>query len=288
MQTSKWTIGEVEIYQIIELEIGPIIQSLLKEATPEKIKTLDWLIPNFADQDGNLKALVQSFLIRSNGKNILIDTCIGNGKVRTDLPEWGNLQTNFLNKLEATGIKVSEIDTVACTHMHFDHVGWNTRFINDKWMPTFANAKYLFAKEEYNYWINKPTRELSDDHAGFSDSVIPIMEADLAQLVDNNYRIDSNVSLIPTPGHTPGHVSILIESKGKSALISGDFLYHPCQIAFPDWSTEADTDQALTVETRYKILSQLAENNTLLIGSHFSEPVIGQVKKEDQKFVFLS
>lgn len=284
----KWEIGQVEIYQIVELEAGEIIQSIIPEATPENIKKIDWLYPNFADENGNLKALVQGFLIKSESKNILIDTCNGNDKKRTDAPEWGNLQTDFLTKLIELGVSPDDVDVVACTHLHMDHVGWNTKLEKGEWIPTFPNAQYLFDSKEFEYWEKKPEKEIDDDHAAFEDSVMPVIKAGLAKLVDSNHAIDKNISFIPTPGHTPSHVSVLIESEGRKAIISGDLLHHPCQIANPSWVTEADTFPDKAKETRTNLFEEITDTDTLFIGSHFSNPVAGKiVRSSGEGFVFM-
>lgn len=285
MANLKWAIGEVEIFQIVELEAGELIQSIIKDATPSNIRDIGWLYPYFADKTGSLKASVQGFLIKSDGKNILIDTCNGNDKIRTDVPAWANLQTDFLEKLSNLGVDAAEVDVVACTHLHMDHVGWNTKLVGGAWVPTFPNARYLFAREEYEYWKRKPEKEINDDHAAFEDSVIPIVAAGLAQLVDADHRIDRNVSLIPTPGHTPCHVSVLINSQNQQAILSGDFIHHPCQIANPEWSTDADSSPDKTIATRLNILNQIANTGTLLIGSHFADPVAGQVLRLNDGFI---
>lgn len=279
MNTSllTWTVGEVEIMQVIEVEDNALFSSFIPEAKPENILNVPWLRPHFADEKGNLKALVQSFLIKSNGKNILIDTCNGNGKNRPNVPTWGNLRTDFLNTFNDSGVTPERIDVVACTHLHFDHVGWNTKRENGMWVPTFPNASYLISKEEYAYWIKKPVNEMVDDINGIEDSVTPIVEAGLAQFVADDYRIDDHIRLIPTPGHTPHHVSIVIESKGQKAIITGDVMHHPCQIAYEDWTTLADTYPDQTVETRKKFLLEVKDADTLIIGSHFAHPVAGHV-----------
>lgn len=286
MNNLQWTIGDIKIFQIIELKAGEIIQSIIKNATPKNIKKIEWLYPHYADKNGKLRALVQSFLIKSENKNILVDTCNGNDKKRIDVPEWGNLQTDFLKKLRNLGVSKEEIDVVACTHLHFDHVGWNTKLVDGKWTPTFPKAKYLFAKDEYEYWVKKPEKEITDDKAGFDDSVAPVIEAGLAELVEANHRIDENISFIPTPGHSPAHVSVLIESKGKRVIITGDLLYHPCQIAHPEWLTESDYSGSRATATRQKILNQIANTNTLLIGSHFPNPVAGRIVRSEDGFIF--
>ena len=243
----------------------------MPEATPQRVLAIPWLQPHFVGEKGNLNAQVQSFLIRSKGKNILIDTCNGNGKDRPNVPTWGNLKTDFLKKTP------EKIDIVACTHLHFDHVGWNTKRQDGRWVPTFPNATYLFSKEEYDYWIKKPSKEMVDDFNGIDDSVTPIVEAGRAMFVADNYRIDKNVRLIPTPGHTPHHVSVVIESQGKKAIITGDVMHHPCQIAHQDWTTLADTYPDQTVETRKNFLKGVQNTETLIIGSHFANPVAGHV-----------
>lgn len=282
----KWIIGDVEIQQIIELEENKIFSSFIPNATPENIKKIEWLKPHFAGEDGSLKALVQSFLIKSNGKNILIDTCNGNGKQRPNVPTWGNLDTDYLEKFDKVGVKPEEINIVACTHLHFDHVGWNTKHKDGKLIPTFPNANYLFSQKEYEYWIKKPEKEIIDDFNGIDDSVTPIVDVGLATFIDDNYQIDESIRFIPTPGHTPHHISVVIESKGKKAIISGDVVHHPCQIAYPEWTTGADTYPDQTVETRKKFLEDIVNTDILLIGTHFAYPVAGKVIRKGSDMVF--
>lgn len=286
MTRLKWTIGEVEVFQIVELEAGQIIQEVIKKATPENIQDIRWLIPNFANEAGELKALVQSFLIKSDNKNILVDACSGNDKVRTDVPEWGNLQTDFLKRLRNVGATEEDVDLVICTHLHFDHVGWNTKLEDSVWVPTFPKAKYLFAREEYEYWAQKPDKEIADDKAAFDDSVVPIVKSGLAELVDVDHKIDQHVSFIPTPGHTPYHVSVLIESQNQRAIISGDLFHHPCQIAKPEWTTAADTLPDKGIVSRQRISDQIIDTDTLLVGSHFANPVAGRVASSKDGCIF--
>lgn len=282
----KWRIGSVKIFQIVEMEGGELIQASIPNANPENIKKIDWLYPNFADKNGRFKALVQSFLVKSEGKNILIDTCNGNHKNRPTCPDWGSLNTDFLKRLNDTGIRESEIDIVVCTHLHFDHVGWNTKLENEIFVPTFPNAKYLFVEKEYKYWQSKPEKEVDDDKFGFDDSVAPIVKANLAQFVTSDYQIDSNISLISTPGHTPGHISVSIESQGEKAIISGDFIHHPCQFTHPEWRMGADVMPQKALETRQKMLDKLADTNTLFIGTHFANPVVGYIVRSGKSLMF--
>lgn len=284
----KWEIGDIKIFQIVELtEAGTVIQEGIKQAIPENIKKISWLYPYFADEQGNLKASVASFLIKSHGKNILIDTCNGNDKTRTDLTEWSNFHTNYLEKLEKIGVKPEHIHTVLSTHLHCDHVGWNTMHHNGKWVPTFPNATYLFVQNEYDYWKQKPENEVADDKDAFDDSVQPIIDAGLAKFVPSDYIIDEHICLIPAPGHTPGHVSISIISRKQKALLSGDFIHHPCQFVYPEWTIAYDTNPQQAIKTRRKILETIADTDILLIGSHFAGPVAGKVKKSKQGYTFV-
>lgn len=282
----KWTIGDVEIIQISEIVDNELFATFIPEAKPENVLKIDWLKPHFIGEKGNLNAQVQSFLIKSKGKNLLIDTCNGNDKNRPNVPAWGNLKSNFLIRFEDFGVTPDQIDFVVCTHLHFDHVGWNTKLENGKWVPTFSNARYIFSKAEYEYWIKRPEKEMVDDINGIDDSVSPIIQAGLAKFVNDDYQLNENIRFIPTPGHTPHHVSVVIESKNKKAVISGDVIHHPCQIKHQDWITLADTYPDQTVETRKKFLNEIKNTDTLLIGSHFADPVSGKVIKQGDGFVF--
>lgn len=282
----SWQIGEVQIIQLVELVENKLFNSFITKATKENVKKINWLRPHFADEQGNLKANVQSFLVKSSGKNILVDTCNGNEKERPNVPEWSNLQTDFLSKFKNIGIDLGDIDFVICTHMHFDHVGWNTCRQNGQWIPTFSNAKYIFSKGEYEYWNQKPENEIVDDFNGIDDSITPIIEAGQALLVEDDYVIDQNIRLISTPGHTPHHVSIAIESDSQKATISGDVIHHPCQMVNPNWTTEADTYPEQTVATRERFLNEIKDTHILLVGSHFANPVAGYIKSQNDELRF--
>lgn len=276
-----WHIGKVTIHQVIEMYDNELIQSIIPKATTSEIQLMKWLQPHFATKEGSLKTLVQSFVIQADGKNILIDTCNGNDKDRPNVPTWSHLQTLFLENLAILGLQPTDIDVVACTHLHFDHVGWNTYLKDGQWHPTFPNAQYLFSKKEYEYWQSKPEKEMIDDFLGVADSVDPIIKAGLAHFIEDDHRINAQISCIPTPGHTPHHISIAIESDGKKALITGDILHHPCQIEHQDWTTLSDTFPEQSVETRRDILTKVADTDTLIIGSHFANPVAGKVITTD-------
>lgn len=280
----EWHIGDVEITQIVEMEGGPLIHESLSQATKESITSVPWLSPHFAQKNGSLKALVQTFLVKSQKKLILIDTGNGNGKKRPHCPTWGNLNTDYLQRFSELGIKPESIDYVLNTHLHFDHIGWNTYRKDNAWVPTFPNATYLFVKEEYDYWKGNPEKEMEDDKLGFADSIEPIVGAGLAKLVPSDFKLDEHISLIPTPGHTPGHISVKIQANDKTAIISGDIIHHPIQLAYPDWTTGFDSLEDAATQSKLELLEDLADTKTLFIGTHFANPVAGYIVRDNGAF----
>ena len=276
MNGGKWTIGDVTVTRIVEMETTGGTRFLLPQATPDEIRNIDWLFPKFASEKGKLKMSIHALIVEAPGRRIIVDTCIGNDKQRA-MKDWTNLQTNFLQDLSDEGFTPDSIDTVLCTHLHVDHVGWNTMLVDGKWVPTFPNAKYLMARKEFEHWS---TEGDDDQRQIMRDSVEPISEAGLVSLVDTNEVICNEVRLIPTHGHTPGHVSIRIESKGETAIITGDFVHHPCQFARPDWAAAIDTDPTESTATRHREFSEHAESSTLIIGTHFATPTAGYIKQD--------
>lgn len=279
-----WNLGKVRITQLVEVDAGSVIQEVIPKATKERIREIPWLMPQFAHADGSLKALVQTFVVETGNSCVVVDTCVGNLKSRTVVPEWGNLQTDFLGKFANLGLKREKVDVVLCTHLHFDHVGWNTMLSGGKWVPTFPRARYLFAEQEFRYWKGRPAVEIEDQHAGFADSVLPVFDAGLVDLVPLDHSICDEVSLFPTPGHTPAHVSVSVKSDFGTAIITGDVMHHPCQIANPEWEAIGDTDKELAKLTRRALLEKYADTPTLIIGSHFASPTGGHLRRENNGF----
>src|SRR5262244_1536638 len=236
----KWRIGEVTDTKIVELEVTGGSRFILPQATYEAVLPIGWLHPDFADERGRLKMSIHALVVETPTCRIIVDTCLGNDKENRRIPTWNNLQTSFLSDLAAAGYASKTIDTVVCTHLHVDHVGWNTLLVDHRWVPTFPNARYLMGRVEYAHWMGQGERE--DMAAVLADSVAPVWAAGLVDLVATDQQICDEVTLVPTLGHTPGHVSVRISSQGEEALITGDFMHHPCQIARPAWSSTADSD----------------------------------------------
>ena len=271
-----WRIGAVKITRIVEIEATGGMSRIIPDATRDKIQDIGWLFPHFASADGRLRGAIHSLIIETPDHKIIVDTCIGNDKERA-VPVWNNLQTAYLADLADAGYPAESIDTVLCTHLHIDHVGWNTKWDGAKWVPTFKNAEYLFGEVEYNHWM---THDREGQSQVMTDSVTPIVEAGLQKLISQDHVICPEVRLIPTPGHTPGHHSVMIESEGQSALITGDFLHHPCQFAHPEWPSAPDWDVPQGYATRVDMYKRLAETLTLVIGTHFHTPTAGYLKTD--------
>jgi glyoxylase-like metal-dependent hydrolase (beta-lactamase superfamily II) len=278
----RWRIGKVSVTKIVELEVTGGSRFLLPQATPEEILRVDWLFPHFADERGRLKMSIHALLVETSQRRIIVDTCLGNDKEGRRIPHWNQRSGPFLSDLEAAGYPRESIDTVLCTHLHVDHVGWNTMFIDGHWLPSFPNARYLMGRTEFEHWRGE--REREDMVAVLADSVLPVFDRGLVDLVENDHRIAEEISLVPTPGHTPGHVSVRIASEGEEALITGDFMHHPCQIARPEWSSQADSDKEAAATTRERMLEELSEAPVLVIGTHFAGPTAGRVCREDEAF----
>jgi glyoxylase-like metal-dependent hydrolase (beta-lactamase superfamily II) len=280
-----WQIGDVTIRRVVELENAVPYHPkypMIAEARPEALQQMPWLYPSFVTQEGHLMTSVHALVVDAKGLRLVVDTCLGNDKPRRLL---GNrpLTTDFLSLLTAAGCPPDSVDAVVCTHLHVDHVGWNTRLEAGRWVPTFPNARYLMGRVEYEHWSREHGGE---QEAIMQDSVMPIVEAGLAQLVEQDHRLSPEIRLLPTPGHTPGHVSVLIESQGARALITGDSMHHPCQIGEPTWSTSFDSDRSAATSMRQQLLAQLADSDTLVIGTHFATPTAGRVRRDGQRYRF--
>jgi len=276
----KWQIGEVEIRRVMEFE-SPLLDlfALFPAADQASLdRHRDWLEPRLRDPDTGLLILAfHSFIIRTPRHVILVDTCGGNDKQRPQKPRYHEQSWPYLENLAGAGLSPDDIDIVLCTHLHVDHVGWNTRLIDGRWVATFPNAKYLFARDEWAFWEEEyKTDEFTDDPY-YQDSILPVIEAGQSVLVDGDHVIDDWVRLAPSPGHTPGHICVHIASEQDSAVMSGDLMHHPVQCAEPDWSSCFCVDPAASAATRREFLATYADTPTLVMPAHFPTPGAGRI-----------
>ena len=278
------SLGDITVHRIVELE-GPFLPALyvFPTLTAESLdENRHWLAPTALDPDGRLVVSFQSYIVRTPHHTVLVDSCIGNDKARPMLAEW-NLKRDetFMRALADAGFGVADIDFVICTHLHVDHVGWNTRLQDGRWVPTFPKARYLFSEGEFGYW--------TEQHAKapvpfFGDSVLPVMEAKRAELVRDDHALDDHVRLLPTPGHTPHHVSVCFGRHRDDAVMTGDVMHSPLQARYPELSPRFDVDIDAAAKTRRRFLERYCDTRTLCCTAHFPTPSIGRITRWGEGF----
>lgn len=276
-----YKLGELEIHRAIESEV-PIFDTFtfFPDATREVVEAnKDWLMPRYIDPKTiEVILCIQSYVIKTSHHTILVDTCVGNHKSRPARPSWHMQNSPFIEELGSVGVRPEEVDFVLCTHLHVDHVGWNTKLLDGRWVPTFPNAKYIFSRNEFELWAARYEKgETVPVPLVYEDSVLPIVEAGQAIIVEDTHQIDDGMWLEPAPGHTPGHVMLNLKSGEETALMSGDVIHHPLQLIRPEWSSRACEDPHLSAVSRTKMLERVADTNTLLCPAHFGSPTIGHV-----------
>jgi len=271
--------GDMTVHRIIEMECGftpalEFLPDLKKEVLDEN---RSWLAPSALDANDNLVLCFQSYVVKTGRHNILVDSCVGNDKDRPARALWDKKKDSiFMDGLAAAGLGVNDIDFVMCTHLHVDHVGWNTKLENGRWVPTFPKARYLFSKTELDYWLAENDKTSIPP---IVDSVIPIVEAKACDLVTSDHAVDDLVSLIPTPGHTIDHYAVQLGRGGKDAVITGDLIHTPLQARYPELAMRVDYNPAQGSATRRKFLESYCDTNTLCCFAHFPSPSRGYVKR---------
>jgi glyoxylase-like metal-dependent hydrolase (beta-lactamase superfamily II) len=286
-------LGDISVSRAVEAE-GPSFYPsfLLPDSTEEALAgEAEWLVPRHLDAaSGRLIMSLHSYIIRTTRHTILVDTCVGSDKERPSTKPWHRLQSPLLERLAAAGVTPEEVDFVLCTHLHVDHVGWNTRLVDGRWVPTFPNARYLFHKAEYAHWERT---EAGADRSGgqdgcFSDSVLPVVEAGQALLIADGHPIEDGLTVTPSPGHSPGHVCLDLQSGGRRAVFSGDLMHHPVQCAYPEWNSRFCFDAAQSRATRQRFVAEHADTDTLILGAHFADPVAGRIAGNGERCKFTT
>lgn len=274
----QWRVGDVTVSAIIERRNQIPASGFLPTATDAALAgQLGWLSPWAVSEDGQLRFVIQALGLHADGRKILIDTCIGPRRLPEAYAGLAN-DGSFIEALTAAGFGRNDVDVVICTHLHFDHVGWNTIADGGTWVPTFRKARYVVARAEYEHWngASASERAASDLHS-FDDAVLPLFAAGVVDLVEADHQVSAAVRLFPTPGHTPGHVSVAITSGGDRALITGDCAHHPAQLAQPGWHSVADADPVMASATRRELARAYADTPVLIIGTHFPPPTAGHL-----------
>ncbi|GLR92039.1 MBL fold metallo-hydrolase [Bradyrhizobium iriomotense] len=281
-----FSVGDLTIHRVIEQEISfvPALDMLPGLTAEVLAENRAWMREARALDDQDVLMLCfQSYVVKTPHHTILIDSCIGNDKQRPLRPAW-HMKTDgtYMRALNAAGVSLGDIDFVMCTHLHVDHVGWNTRLENGRWVPTFPKARYLFAKQEFDYWSEQNAKA---EVPPFADSVLPVVEAKRHELVGNDHQIGDHVRILPTPGHTPGHVAFTMGRGKDDVVFSGDLMHSPLQTLYPELSIKFDVDQAQAAKTRRSFLERYCDTDTLCCTAHFPSPSSGKIRRKGNAFV---
>ena len=268
-----WTVGRVLVTRIVEMEVTIPGEMMMPEATAEVVLAHRDQLGPYANDDGWLTFSVHGFVLDDGERAVLVDGGIGNAKAR-DEPWFDSLATRFLDQLSAAGYSTGSIDTVVATHLHADHVGWFTELVDGAWSPTFPTARHLVVGSELAHWQASPRAE---GPGYLDDSVRPVADAGLVDLVEPDHALTDQIRLVPTPGHSPGHVSVLIESGGESAVITGDLIHHPIQVLEPGWDGPFDEDVVTSAATRRAFFGRFADTGTIILGTHVATPSAGRL-----------
>ncbi len=269
----EWRVGDVKVFKIEELVEVIDGTTMVCKADRKNVKQFPWLLPHYATEEGDLIFSIHAFVLQTPSALIIVDTCLGEGKAST-IPSWDKFQSRFIEQLALAGFNREDFDYVLCTHLHEDHIGWNTMRVDDRWEPTFPNASYLVSESEWRHWQGS-------DYAKdiLAPSIQPISDMKLYKFIQPPYFLTDEVSLIPTPGHTSGHVSVAIKSKSETAVITGDLLLSPIQMSEPDWKSASDVDVEQARLTRKDFFENCCNNETLVLGTHFPTPTGGFLYK---------
>lgn len=281
------SLGEAELSSVVEVSGHRYTpEFLLPEIRRDELEAEQgWMAPDLYDPARDLLAMVrQTNVIRTRHHTILIDTCVGDCKPR-NVASFNMLQTAWLENFRATGLRFEDVDLVMCTHLHVDHVGWNTRLLDGRWVPTFPNARYVFGRAEYDHCAALHVAGgQSPDGPIFADSVLPAVEAGQAVIVDETEELAEGFLLEPTPGHSPGHVAIHLRNRGGHVLFSGDVMHHPVQVRLPHLNSRFCEDPPRARETRMRLLQAYADRDVILCPAHFERGTLGRLRSVSDGF----
>jgi glyoxylase-like metal-dependent hydrolase (beta-lactamase superfamily II) len=287
----RWKIGSAVVTRIEE-QLGPgsfAPSTYFTDFEPEVLaRNLDWLVPNhYLPASAAIVTSVHSWLIQVRGQNILLDCCSGNHKDRHWWPRFHMLDSPFLQRLAQAGVTPEQVDYVMCTHLHADHIGWNTRLQDGRWQPTFPNARYLFSRTECEHWDPLRNPQGADDphrRIAYQDSVLPVLEAGLAELVSGPHAVGEGLLIEDAPGHTPGHILLKLHDASGGGVFCGDVIHHPLQLCAPHWNSQFCADPPQARATRRRVLEHCADSGHLLLPTHFGAPHVVRVLEDGPAF----
>lgn len=285
MRPLDWQIGDVRVTLIpetIATDLSP--RTFFPEFDEAAFAAeLPWLAPDHYDAaTDRIRLSVHSWLVRTGKQTILIDACCGNAKPRPGFPDFDMLDTPWLDRLRAAGVSPEQIDIVMCTHLHADHVGWNTVSRDGRWVPTFPNAKYVMSRQDYHLWCAPGASAFR--RMVHEDSVLPVMNAGQAVLIDDGYDGADRLVVVPAPGHTPGHFRLDLKAGACGAVFAADALHNPVQVPLWCWSASSCDDPVRSRQTRFELLAHCAETAALMLPAHFAEPHAAVVRRKGERF----
>jgi glyoxylase-like metal-dependent hydrolase (beta-lactamase superfamily II) len=273
-----WRIGAATIEAVTETEITAPANGMLLGADIELAPYRSWLDP-FLTEDGHIRMVVQAMLLSVDGLRIVVDTCVGHGRDFGPMaPAFNHLDTDFPGQLTAAGFAPDAVDLVVCTHLRNDHVGWNTQLVDGSWEPSFPNARYVMSRADVDHWSRHEA--ILQPLEVFLVSVQPLLDRGLVDVVEPPHQLSASVSLIPTPGHSPGHMSVQIESDGARGIITGDLAHSPVQLVRPEWSSLADVDPEEARRTREQLRERVGNEDVLIVGTHYPPPTVGRLRTD--------
>lgn len=287
----SWRIGSITISRVPE-QVGPNAVAphvFFPEFDRDALERhREWLIPTFySPQQDRLISSIHSWVIRTERHTIVVDCCAGNHKERPWNPRFHQLETPYLERLTEAGVAPADVDFVLCTHLHSDHIGWNTQLVDGSWVPTFPRARYLFSRVENDYWRPDSPRASRDParDIAYQDSVLPVVASGQAVLLDGVHAIDDELHIEPAPGHTPGHVVLKLEGpQQQRALFCGDVIHHPIQVHHPNWNSAFCELAPEARATRLAALSYCADQQALLFPTHFAAPYVVGIERHGAAF----
>jgi glyoxylase-like metal-dependent hydrolase (beta-lactamase superfamily II) len=281
---SKSPLGQFTVDRVVETQ-GPFaaVDFLLTQVDLARVDAMaPWLRPQYLSDDDRVVMSFHSYVLDTGRHRILVDACVGDDKERPLRPGWHRQRSGWMQALRAAGLQPEDIDFVCCTHLHADHVGWNTCLRGGRWVPTFPRARYVFARRELAHWQAAHAEALAQgvplpNHGSYADSVLPVLEAGQADLVDDGHEFEPGVWLEPAPGHTPGTVTLHARSDGRHAVFSGDLLHTPVQLVDLGWNSRFCEDPAQAVQTRRRLVEAVTDTDTVVLPAHFPDPAGGHI-----------
>lgn len=285
--TAKTKIGAVDICQVEELTYHwPLSQITSDEGLISKAPS--WMFPMFIDAERHFDMVWQSWILVVDGRVIVVDPCTGNGRNFPDFPPAHMLETPYIERFSATGIHPRDVDYVFCTHMHMDHCGWNTELRGGRYVPTFPNARYIMVKREFDRWDNRrPDYKHVPQNVGvFENSILPVVEAGLAEIVPDRFQISPSLEVEPSYGHTIGHSLLRVATGSHDAYFAGDVFHHPIEFIYPDIDDHSSEDFSQTLQTRRRLLETCMDKKAVIIPAHFPCKFGGSLRRENGEVIF--